>query len=281
VGGSLLGSEITELDAVTGGYTHQTRVLVRLADGRRVFVKQAVDEETTRWLHAEREVYEAVRAPFIPRLLAWLDKPAATLVLEDLSGATWPPPWTERGVRSVLEGLEAVASHGPPPSLVGVADHRWTMGEGWRNIAADPSEFLALGLCSVRWLEAALPVLIEAERVAPTDGGSLLHGDVRSDNVCFHAGTAVFVDWNCATVGNALLDVAFWLPSLAMEGGPAPESAGVVIPEELAALVAGFCAARAGHPQLPHAPMVRTVQRRQLFVALPWAARALSLPPPM
>jgi len=42
---------------------------------------------------------------------------------------------------------------------------------------------------------------------------------------------------------------------------------------------AGFFAARAGLPEISDAPQVRTVQRQQLETALPWAARALDLPP--
>jgi hypothetical protein len=33
----------------------------------------------------------------------------------------------------------------------------------------------------------------------------------------------VFVDWNLACRSNPELDLGFWLPSLAYEGGPAPE----------------------------------------------------------
>ena len=39
-------------------------------------------------------------------------------------------------------------------------------------------------------------------------------------------------------------------------------------------------AARAGLPGISDAPRVRLVQRQQLQTALPWAARALGLPPP-
>jgi hypothetical protein len=83
-------------------------------------------------------------------------------------------------------------------------------------------------------------------------------------------------------VGNPLVDIAFWLPSLALEGGPDPEAvvgarAGVA---ELSAFVAGYFACRAGLPPPPTAPRVRPLQLGQLRVALPWAARTLGLPVP-
>lgn len=278
VGVRTVGSEVVRLHPVRGGYTHQRRALATLRDGRRVFLKQAVDADTDRWLRAERHVYERLVGPFIPRMLDWIEEPAATLVLEDLSGESWPPPWNPERVRLVLEGLDAVAASPPPPGLPAAADES-VLGRRWRTVADDPGEFLAIGMCSATWLDDALPVLIAAEAAAPLDGTALLHGDVRSDNLCFRRGGAVFVDWNIAMIGNPAVDVAFWLPSLSYEGGPLPDACRVPVPAALTAFVAGFFAARAGRPTLTRAPGVRGVQKQQLAVALPWAARALDLPP--
>jgi hypothetical protein len=88
----------------------------------------------------------------------------------------------------------------------------------------------------------------------------------------------VLVDWNLACVGNGAFDVAFWLPSLRLEDGPEPWEV-MTQAGPLAAAVAGFFAARAGLPPPEGAPTVRDFQRRQLDVALPWAARELGLPP--
>jgi aminoglycoside phosphotransferase (APT) family kinase protein len=102
---------------------------------------------------------------------------------------------------------------------------------------------------------------------------------VRSDNVCFVGDRAVLVDWNWAAIGNPVIDLAAWLPSLHAEGGPPPEE--ILFGEpEAASLIAGFFAARAGLPPPPTAPKVRHVQLEQLRTALHWAARALALPPP-
>jgi hypothetical protein len=91
----------------------------------------------------------------------------------------------------------------------------------------------------------------------------------------------VFVDWNLTTVGNAQLDVVFWLPSLEAEGGPAPES---VLPDadpRLVAACAAFFCERASRPPIPTAPRVREIQLVQARTALPWAARVLGLAPPL
>ena len=133
---------------------------------------------------------------------------------------------------------------------------------------------LSTGICSAEWLDAALPVLLRAAEEAELDGDDLLHADVRSDNLCFKEIGPVLVDWNIACIGNGEFDVAFWLPSLRLEGGPQPWE---VLPDArgLATVVAGFFAARAGLPRPAGAPTVRDFQVRQLEVALPWAAREL------
>jgi hypothetical protein len=110
----------------------------------------------------------------------------------------------------------------------------------------------------------------------PADGDDLLHLDVRSDNLCFRDRAAILVDWNWCSTGNADLDLAAWLPSLAMEGGPKPWE---VLPEagECAAFLAGIWAARVGLPPPATGPTVRVMQRRQLEVALAWCERELGL----
>jgi hypothetical protein len=259
---------------------------VTLDDGSRVFVKVATDDLTASWLRDEHLSYSVLRgAPFMPAYVGWHDDGAGpVLALEDLSGAEWPPPWSPERVRAVLACIELVHAAPVPADTPRAADDRLGLREGWEEVARDPAPFLALGLCSAAWLEIALPRLREAGRRAPLDGEALLHFDVRSDNLCFRAdGSAVLVDWNWVSVGNPLVDVAFWLPSLHAEGGPAPEEVLDGAPEgaaELAACVAGFLSAHAARPPIPTAPGVRATQLRQARTALPWAARALGLPEP-
>jgi hypothetical protein len=176
----------------------------------------------------------------------------------------------------VRDAMAQVAATPPPPWLP-VSSMAEYVADGWERVAADPDPLLRTGLVEDPWLGRALPDLLEAAARAETSGDQLCHFDVRSDNLCFRPdGSAVLVDWNFAEVGNPRLDLAFWLPSLAHEGGPAPES---VLPDAgpEAAVVAGYFASRCGEPPIPDAPGVREAQRRQLGVALPWACRELGI----
>lgn len=263
----------------SSGYgTNSAHWCVDLADGRRAFVKVALDDAAAEWLRQEHRVYSAVEAPFIPELLGWHDGEQTLLAIADLSDAHWPPPWTPGQIDAVRAALDELHATLPPPDLPPIAAERESLN-GWELVAEDQEPLLSTGLCSPPWLEAALPGLLETGRTCVLAGEAFLHLDVRSDNLCLQEGRAVLVDWNFAHVGNPLLDIVAWLPSLKLEGGPDPWE---LVPDSqgLAALLAGYFASHAGLPPPATAPRVREFQRRQAEIALPWAARELGLPPP-
>lgn len=261
------------------GCTPTERFIVALPDGATAFVKAAVNERTAGDLRREHFIYTQVRGPFMPQFLGWRDDgQLPVLIIENLENHFWPPPWSSEHIAAVRRTFSQVASTPAPPGLPSLETMRDGLS-GWRRVADDPAPFLGLRLCSARWLEAALPILLAASDTAVLEGDALLHIDVRSDNLCIRNGQAVLIDWNHAARGNALVDVAGWLPSLHDEGGPAPDEIVGDEAADIAALLAGYWASRAGLPPIPDAPRVRPLQLRQLRVALPWAARASRLPP--
>jgi hypothetical protein len=273
--GTLLGTAVVDARPVPGGYTPALRRRLELADGRSVFLKAGLDPEMAIRLRREWVVYSQLIDSFMPRMLGWNEDPPV-LLLEDLSRCTWVPPWTKAMVDEVLRTLRLVANLQPITGLERLGDS-FTLG-GWPQVQRDPSSFLSLGLCSASWLQGALPALVAASLPEYTHGDALLHLDVRSDNLCFRDGRAIIFDWDLATIGNPELDVAFWLPSLAAEGGPDPSSV-ADCRLEIVAIVAGFFAARAGLPKVPRGPLVREAQKAQLQRALPWAIEVLGLQP--
>jgi hypothetical protein len=80
------------------GYTAARRLLVTFPDQGRAFVKAAVDERTTRKLQAEMLVYSQLRATYLPHVIAWSEGELPLLVLEDLTDASWPPPWSPTAI---------------------------------------------------------------------------------------------------------------------------------------------------------------------------------------
>jgi hypothetical protein len=266
-----------------GVQTAAGRWIAEIDDGRTAFVKLGWTLDTASWVRDEHLFYARARGlPFVPNMIGWDDDgERPVLALEDLSDAHWPPVWRPGDVDAVLAALGEVASTPPHPEVPKAIESQFGL-DGWPEIEEDPGPFLTLELCSAAWLENALPIFREAAPRAQLDGDALLHFDVRSDNLCLRDGRAILIDWNFACVGNPLVDVAAWLPSLEAEGGPAPEQV-IGHPEgigEIAALLAGYFCSHAGRPPIPEAPHVRPLQLMQSRTALPWAARALGIPPP-
>lgn len=270
-----VGSRPVRYDARAGGYSTADRFSVELADGRRVFVKSATAPHLADWLRREHEVYSSLEGGFIPRLEGWDDDGTRpVLAIEDLSDADWAPRWDETRVGAVIAALAEIATSAPPPNTHPIGETFPHLFDRWADVVRDPEPFLSAGIRDRPWLERWLPAIIDAAATVDPSGDSLLHLDVRSDNLCFREGRAIFVDWNWATLGNPRLDLAAWLPSLACEGGPSPWE---VLPGGAAygALVSGVWAAVVGLPPPETAPAVRDIQRRQLEVALAWCEREL------
>ncbi len=273
----LIGGEAASWRRVESrGWSRNEHWTLVLRDGTRAFLKEASIPPSPEWLRQEAEVLRIVRGPFAPELLAFEDGERPLLVLEDLSeGSHWPPPWRPGDVEVVLATLEEVAAM----SVVELPSFPdpWPQ---WTAVADAPAPFLSLGLASAAWLERALPELLAAERGVTFSGSGVVHGDVRSDNLCIRHGRAVLVDWNHANLGNPAIDVAAWLPSLALEGGPSPDEIADAAVAAFAPTIAGFFAALAGLPPPEGAPRVRGFQLAQLEVALPWACGVLGLERP-
>ena len=198
-------------------------------------------------------------------MLGWCDGERPVLLLEDLSGCSWPPPWDARGVDHVLTALEQLRAADPGGVLSPLSETDRELSGGWRRVITEPTAFLSLGLATARWVRENGPALADAADGAVIDGPCPTHQDVRSDNLCFRGERALLVDWNLAVLAHADYDIAFWLPSLHAEGGPAPEE---ILPDAgpLAAVISGFS---------PHGPASRRSRRRRRFG---WCSASSSAP---
>src|SRR5262249_38627697 len=76
-----------------GGSSGAVGGVAELADGRTVFAKLGDVPDPAAAIRAECAIYPRLSGPFVPRLVA-ADASVPVLVIEDLSDATWPPPWT-------------------------------------------------------------------------------------------------------------------------------------------------------------------------------------------
>lgn len=264
--------------AVSGGFSSAGLWKIDLGN-RKLFVKASTTDDTARFLRNEMRVLGEVEAAFLPEVIAYDDDGSLPiLILEDLSDAHWPPPWNTSQIDLCFETLEEIARTPPPIQLCPAAAGLDFAGY-WPAIAEDPTRFLGLGVVTSDWLKSTLDALIELACDADLSGHQLLHGDIRSDNMCF-ADRVVVVDWNWAAVGNPALDVVAWLPSLHLEGGPAPWEVLTGQPDMVSA-VAGFFLSHATKPRPNDVRAdIRQFQRDQGAVCLAWLAHELGIPGP-
>lgn len=233
-----------------------------------------------------REARSLSRLPVglpVPKLLWTADDGAwVVLAFEPLPGRTPPLPWRHDDVIRVFRAVQELSDRltPAPPGFGSAADHYGRAFVGWRSIRDSPEPGRRDRLDG--WTRDHLGVLAELESdwVAACRGDSLLHGDLRADNILLTADRVFFVDWPDACIGAPWFDVVCMLPSVAMQGGPRPwdlwgELSGTEsVPEDqlrrVVAAIAGFFVARSMDPPPPGLPTLRAFQRGQARPAVDW-----------
>jgi hypothetical protein len=262
-----------------GGWSVARRGIFVLEGGQSVFAKMGAEADTAAAISSECAVYPLLAGPFVPRLLG-ADPDVPILIIEDLSAAEWPPPWTPQRLAGLHDLFGQLAATVADPRLPALASRLGEWG-AWESVEADPAPLVGAAVVDLPWLERHLPALLHAQRRAGTAGDRLLHLDVRSDNLCFRDGHALLVDWNHAVRGDPRWDRLLMLQNVELEGGPAAAEQAPDADPGIVAWLAGFFAARVGLPPPQGAPRVRGFQLAQLEVVLPWCCRLLGIPPPV
>ena len=217
----------------------------------------------------------------VPRLLASYDDGAwVALLLEDVDGAHPHLPWQDDELRRVVDAVDELFTDLTPCPLADAqtVDEDWRDEfSGWREYVADgPPEGLD------EWCVRHLDRLAELESrwVDAASGDTLLHLDLRADNMLVTSERVWFVDWPWAARGAPAFDLVAFAPSVAMQGGPEPKELLAMSrhgrradPEAvtvLAATVTGYFLTRSLLPPAPGLPTVRAFQAAQGAVALRW-----------
>ncbi len=164
-----------------------------------------------------------------------------------------------------------------PPGFGMIEDHWRELLQGWRTLATRP-----LPSRLDPWARERLTELVKLESDWPqaARGHTLLHGDLRADNIVLTRDRVVFVDWPDASVGAPWVDLVCFLPSVAMQGGPPPWEVweqmlgGQAVPgnavRTMVAAFAGFLVQRSFEPPPPGLPTLRPFQAAQAEQALRW-----------
>jgi hypothetical protein len=279
IAAAALGARATRWQAPDFGLSSAERWVASLDTGTSVFVKGATDRDTARWLRNEYRALCAVGDRFGPRMIAWIDdSDRPVLVTEDLSDAYWPARtgttiWRVGDIDTVIATLDGLRVLQPPSSLSPV---EWPR-PAWANLIESQTLSNA-GICSTAWLKRNGPAIADAEERAEPGGDSLVHGDVRSDNLCLlQDGGVRLVDWSQAGIGSPAHDRILLLPTLRLEGGPPPATI-LAEPVDLIARLSGSTVRRAVSGR-PMPEWLRDVFRRLALIDLEWLVDILDLEP--
>ncbi len=283
--GLLAGGQVVAAANCEGGFSPGLAARVRLADGRRAFVK-AMD--VSAWpfqaeLYRDEARVAAVLPPGLPAakfLGCDDDGDWVLLAFECIDGTEPARPWREADLARVVDAAAELATVVPPALPT---EHR-RLG-GWAELGADGAR---LGRLAARapWATDHLGLLTELEvhGVAVARGSALVHFDMYAHNILLTADRVLFVDWPHATVGAPFIDTVLLLASAVADGvdpepflaaSPLTASVDPLAIDGLIAAQAGFCLRDAMYPAKPGLEPIFAAKLELGLAALTWLARRL------
>jgi aminoglycoside phosphotransferase (APT) family kinase protein len=284
-----LGGRVVEAVTQPGGFSPGVAARLKTATGTRAFVKAVGPElnpESPGIHRAEARIAAALpEGTPAPRLLGFFDEGGwVVLVFEDIEGAQPVLPWQAAELARVLGAVAELAVALTPAPIDGpaVADRFGKEFQGWRRLveAQRRGDDDLAGLDS--WTRRHLVDLaaLETGWEAAAEGSTLVHADLRADNILLADDRVVVVDWPWACLAAPWFDLVAMLPSVHMQGGPSPETifgdhpvAKTADPGAVTAVLAaltGFFVRQSRQPPPPGLPTLREFQAAQGRTALTW-----------
>ena len=288
-----LGSPVIKASSQDSGFSPGVAARLQTANGRRAFVKAIGPEPNPDSPEFHRREIRNMRvmpasAP-VPRLLWSLDDVETgwvVLLFEEIAGQHPAQPWREDELRRVLDAMTDLAnvmtpSPLQPPVVSRMADAFVSYLQGWwRMKTFEADGFDRLDAWSQRHIDGLIE--LESQTVTAAEGDTLLHFDIRADNLLLTPDKVWFVDWPHARVGAAWIDLVWFAPSVRMQGGPPPEQllarytlSHDADPDAITAVIAsmaGFFIRQSLQPPPPGLPTLRAFQAAQGEIAREWIA---------
>lgn len=313
----ILGEAVVEARTQSGGLSPGSADRVRLASGRRAFVKAVsadVNAESAALHRREGAIGPVLPAGLpAPEFLGMYDDGTwVALVLADVAGRHPQEPWVDTELATVLDALAAVAEQ-PLPDTIGLPPYEESLRRaflGWDKLAAramdSPDPGGGGGASGVSpgpwaldpwaldpWAQGHLAELAALARrgVGALAGNFLVHGDLRADNILLTEGGAVLLDWPWAARGSSwagALSVLINVKTLAPESDvehwftdhPVFAAAGREAVDGVLAGWAGFFLDASRRPDPPGIPELRSFQRHQGDAVTRWLKERLRAEPP-
>ena len=279
------GSPVVHATSQGAGFTPGFASVLTCEDGSRHFVKAASVRAQRVFAEAYREEARKLAAlpPTAPApQLLWhiADEDWVVLGIEYVESRAPRRPWRTADLEACVAMTERMsAALTPAPAGLAsdtfVADYA-DLPSYWEKVRADPPDLPGIA----EHLDEA--AALAARYAEVTDGDTLVHTDVRDDNLMLKPdGTVLLCDWNWPAVGAAWLDTVFLMigprgDGLDVEAVLAAAPLTRDLPAEsidiAIALVTGHFLMSAAQPVPPTSPYIREAQRWQGEVCWRWLA---------
>ena len=288
-----LGRPVVKSLTRSEGFSPGLAAKLVLSDGGAVFAKAVGSSPNARSpdIHrSEAKIASALPSEGhneFPRLLwTYDDGDWVVLLFENIEGRTPSVPWNPDELSRVLSAITKLSESLTPSPIetISVAEEFKQSFTSWRSLAKDKMDGKDLSSFKVldQWCLRNIDGLAELEGgwEEAAGGNTLVHGDVRADNILLTEDRVVFVDWPWACLGAKWLDLLFFLPSVAMQRGPKPweifdshplgKEADPERVTKVLAVVAGLFIRLGNKPAEPGLPNLREFQLGQGKEALEW-----------
>ncbi|GAA1082434.1 phosphotransferase family protein [Nocardiopsis metallicus] len=282
-----LGEEIVSEKSQEGGYTPALASLLTTASGRALFCKaMPQDHPLCPTLDAEAAVASVVPEGAAVPHLVWegTEEEWRVVVFTAVLGRQADLSPGSNDIDAVISSLDALADHLTPSPVASTPTARQVLGpvlHGWSALGEAPSSELD------PWAVANLEHLSASETLWTryVEGNTLVHGDIRADQLLIDARKWVWVvDWAHPCRGAAWIDAVELVPHLIL-AGHTPRSAEKRVAESVrfssapAVAVDSFAIAAAGYwaracrqapPPGQGGVRLRAFQARAAEAALAW-----------
>lgn len=280
----LTGSPITQAITQRGGFSSGLATRLLCADGTRLFLKGITTDHPlcTRY-QEEAAINQALPTTVpVPRLRrAWETDGWWLMAFDDITNGQHPDltpgsPDTPRAL-ALLDQLPATVTPSPIEAAPGFVEAVGAEFCGWQHLADTGADLDP-------WSTRNLNRLADAEHEWFTDGDgtTLLHADLRPDNMLLTADSAYVIDWAYLHQGPAWADPALFAPHLIRAGHTPPQAEQLMTDVTAwtsapAKAITSFAIALTGYwerssrlPAPPQVPYLRPYQAQMARIGRTW-----------
>lgn len=294
-----LGSSVVNTVTQVGGFSPGVAVRLYTADDRCFFLKAlGTDINPTSVIFHRKEIRINQHLPensFAPDLLWSLndteDTEWAVLLFDNVEGENPATPWNESDLQRVMVAMNQLSDTlTPSPITEGMpsaSDYFSQRINGWQRIQSGEA-FVKVDQLD-DWSKRNLDKLCELEKQAPSAvaGDTLVHFDIRADNIVITDDEVYFVDWPHASIGAKWLDTVLFAPSVVMQSDLSAEdllqlhsACREADPDAITAAVASVAGMLTYNSFLPSPaglPTLRAFQAAQAEVAREWLTQRTAM----